>query len=226
LKNIRRAFRQFPILSRRLTRAERPRWRLAFAFTFSGAALLAAGYFASTYGQAVLVGLGSTLMLFSLMTYAGPRLVERIGASMRLSSLADVQAALRAELNRAAWDSQGLGRDASGPPSEPGGADLVDEYVHNIGRIITASGFLPERSEAGVMVFRDTGDLNITWTISWNDNSLKQAVSSAYFNDEWRCLLGDCRNEIRLRKSLIDLQDRVEFAMRAMTLALAKRGIG
>lgn len=218
MKNIRRACQRFQVLSRRPTRAERPRWRLAFTFTFSGAALLAVGYFASTYGQAVLVGVGSTLVLFSLMTYAGPRLVERIGASMSLTSLADVQAALKAELNRAAWDS----RD---PPGKLGGADLIDEYVRDTGRTIADAGFLPEHSDTELMVFRDTGSLNITWTISWDNNRLKQTVTSSYFNDEWSCPLGDYQNEIRLRKSLIDLQDRVEFAMRGIALALAGRRV-
>jgi hypothetical protein len=219
LKNIRRAYQGFQVLSRRPTRAERPRWRLAFTFTFSGAALLSAGYFASTYGQAVLVGLGSTLVLFSLVTYASPRLVERIGAAMNLTSLADIQAALKAEFNRAAWES----RDPSDSQSKLGGADLIDEYVRGIGRTIADAGFLPEYSDTQLMIFRDTGSLNIVWTISWDNDRLKQTVTSGYFNDEWSCRLDDYQNEIRLRKSLIDLQDRAEFAMRGIALALARR---
>ena len=167
----------------------------------------------------MLVGLGSTLVLFSLMTYAGPRLVERIGASMRLTSLADVQAALKLEFNSAAW--HGLHRPGS--PDASNGVGLIDEYVLDIGRIIEGAGFLPETPAAKQLIFRDTGGMNITWTISWEDNALSHTVASEYFNDEWSRTLDDCQNEIRLRKSLIDLRERVEYALREMAIALACR---
>ena len=223
MKNVRHARQRFRALSRRLGDTERPRWGLVFAFTFFGAALLALGYFASMYGQAVLVGLGSTLVLFSLLTYAGTRLVERIGASLSLTSLADVQQALKAEFNRAAWDGVTTSWDRGGSSAKPNGADLVDQRRLVIERTITEAGFLPERSDAKLIEFRDTGGLNITWIIDFDDNYLKQTVESEYFNDKWSCLIGDRENEIRLRKSLIDFQDRVEFAMRGLALALARR---
>lgn len=223
MKNIRHARQRFRALSGRPGGTERPRWGFVFPFTFLGAGLLAAGYFASTYGQAVLVGLGSTLFLFSLLTYAGTRLVEQIGASLSLTSLADVQQALKAEFNRAAWDGVAANWDRGGSPAKPNGADLVDQRRLVIERTITEAGFLTERSDAKLMEFRDTGGLNIIWIINFDDTYLKQAVQSEYFNDNWTCLIGDRENEIHLRKSLIDFQNRVEFAMRGLALALARR---
>lgn len=182
--------------------------------------MLGIGYFASTYGQSVLVSLGSALVLFSLLTYAEPRVVEKIGASLRLASPAEVQNTLRAQLDRVAWRNGG----ATSATAPSGQVATINYYIGEIAKQITSSGFqqCDQPVDAQRLVFRDRGGLGIEWVVSWGDNRLSHTITSRIFKDKWSCAIADGDNEILLHKSFLDLEDRVMFAMRGMAMKLAK----
>jgi len=159
-------------------------------------------------------------VLFSLLTCAEPYLVERIGESLKLTSLADVQAALNAQFDRAALSCKASETSAAALSR----SQMINACMSEIADEITKSGFrqFDQPTASQRLVFRDRGGLDIEWQVSWEQDCLRYEIRSPLFYDKGHYIVRNSSNEIYLRKYLIDFQAKIEDVLRSMALTLSR----